>query len=158
MCYAPTQLWRSKKIRAYEKAFIYTEAAVGAEQIKLAAEKITVFPVADRTSNTFKVRLDLPRGITGLFPGMFVKTSLVTGEKKLLMVPSQSIVYRSEVTAVYVLATDGSINFRHVRIGGVNKNRQIVLSGLTEGETVALDPIKAGVVLMQQRQHSAGQY
>ena len=146
-----------KKIRIYKKAFIYTEAAIGDEQVKLAAEKITVFPIADRASNTFKVRLDLPQGITGLFPGMFVKASLVTGEKQVLMVPLQSIVHRSEVTAVYVLAADGTINFRHVRMGSVNKNRQIVLSGLAEGEKVALDPIRAGIVLMQQRQHSAGQ-
>jgi len=147
-----------KKIRVYEKAFIYTEAAIGGEQVKLAAEKITVFPIADRASNTFKVRLDLPQGITGLFPGMFVKVSLVTGEKQALMVPLQSIVHRSEVTAVYVLADDGTINFRQVRMGSVNKNRQIALSGLAEGEKVALDPVRAGIVLMLQRQHSAGQY
>jgi len=147
-----------KKIRDYEKAFIYTEAVMGNEPVKLAAEKITVFPIADRASNTFKVRLDLPQGITGLFPGMFVKASLVTGEKQVLMVPSQSIVHRSEVTAVYVLADDGAINFRHVRIGSVNNNRQIILSGLTEGEKVALHPIRAGIELMQQRQQPAGQH
>jgi len=146
------------KIRVYEKAYVYTDAAIGSEQIQLEAEKITVFPIADRASNTFKVRLDLAPGITGLFPGMFVKTSVVTGEKQVLMVPLQSIVHRSEVTAVYVVTADGTINFRHVRMGSVNKNRQVVLSGLDEGERVALDPIKAGIVLMQQRQQAAGQY
>ena len=119
-----------KKIRIYEKAFIYTETPIGEEPLKLAAEKITVFPIADRASNTFKVRLDLPQGISGLFPGMFVKASLVTGEKNVLMVPLQSIVHRSEVTAVYVVGTDGVIHFRHVRMGAVNKNRQIVLFGI----------------------------
>jgi len=144
------------KIRVYGKAFIYTDAAIGGKQVKVEVEKITVFPIADRASNTFKVRLDLPQGITGLFPGMFVKASLVTGEKQALMVPQQSIVHRSEVTAVYVVAGDGSINFRHVRMGSINKNLQVILSGLAEGEKVALDPIKAGIVLMQQRQQSAG--
>jgi hypothetical protein len=31
----------------------------------------------------------------------------------------------------------------------------VVLSGLTEGERVALDPIQAGIVLIHQRQNAA---
>ena len=145
------------KIRVFGKAFVYTDAAIGGDQVQVAVDKITVFPIADRASNTFKVRLDLPQGIDGLFPGMFVKASLVTGEKQVLQVPQKSIVYRSELTAVYVVTEDGSINFRHVRLGRTNNDSQIVLSGLTVGEKVALDPIEAGIVLMQQRrQQSAG--
>ena len=86
-----------------------------------------------------------------MFPGMFVKTSLVTGEKDVLMVPEQSAVYRSEVTAIYVIADDGTVNFRHVRLGSSSNTSIAVLSGLSEGEKVALDPIQAGIVAMQQR-------
>lgn len=143
------------KIRVFGKAFVYTEAAIGGEPVQVAVDKITVFPIADRASNTFKVRLDLPEGIAGLFPGMFVKASLVTGEKQVLQVPKQSIVYRSELTAVYVINEQGEINFRHVRLGRANNKTHIVLSGLTAGEKVALDPIKAGIVLMQQRRQQA---
>ncbi len=144
------------KIRIFGKAFVYTEAGLGGEPVQVAVDKITIFPIADRASNTFKVRLDLPEGIDGLFPGMFIKASLVTGEKQVLQVPQQSIVYRSELTAVYVISDDGSISFRHVRLGRKNGDSLIVLSGLTEGEKVALDPIKAGAALMQQRrQHNA---
>ena len=145
------------KIRVFGKAFIYTDAAIGSEPVQVAVDKITVFPIADRASNTFKVRLDLPEGIDGLFPGMFVKASLVTGEKQVLLVPQKSVVQRSELTAVYVITDDGKICFRHVRLGSVHHDSQVVLSGLTVGETVALDPIEAGVVLMQRRrQQSAG--
>lgn len=143
------------KIRVFGKAFVYTEAAIGGEQVQVVVDKITVFPIADRASNTFMVRLDLPEGIDGLFPGMFVKASLVTGEKKVLQVPQQSIVYRSELTAVYVVSEDGSINFRHVRLGRTNQDSQIILSGLEAGETVALDPIAAGAALMQQRRQQS---
>ncbi len=146
------------KIRIFSKAFVYTDAAIGGDQVQVTVDKITVFPIADRASNTFKVRLDLPEGIDGLFPGMFVKASLVVGEKQVLQVPQQSIVYRSELTAVYVLTEDGSINFRHVRLGRTSNDSQIVLSGLSVGEKVALDPIKAGAALIQQRrQQAAGQ-
>ena len=146
------------KIRQFGKAFVYTEAELNGEQDQVTVEKITIFPIADRASNTFKVRLDLPEGIKGLFPGMFVKTSLITGEKQVLMVPQESIVYRSEVTAVYVVLDDGTINFRHVRLGNASNGSQVILSGLTAGEKVALDPIKAGIAVMQQRrQQSAAQ-
>lgn len=141
------------KIRVYGKAFVYTDASLGKDAEQVPVEKITVFPIADRASNTFKVRLDLPAGIAGLFPGMFVKVSLVTGEKEVLMVPLQTAVYRSEVTAIYVVADNGTVNFRHVRLGSKHNSSQVVLSGLAAGEKVALDPIKAGIVAMQQRRN-----
>ena len=154
-----------KKIRRYNKAFVYTNDASGEVitensdvDIAVAVEKITIFPIADRASNTFKVRLDLPPGIVGLFPGMFVKASLVTGEKQVLMIPAKSVVHRSEVTAVYVVADDGRISFRHVRMGSVRGDSQVVLSGLDAGEKVALDPIQAGIQLMKQRQQAVSQH
>jgi len=153
-----------QKIRRYNKAFVYNDDAYsvstgGEKQALIPVEKITVYPIADRASNTFKVRLDLPAGVKGLFPGMFVKAALVTGEKQALMIPQSSVVHRSEVTAVYVLADNGRINFRHVRMGAIRRSQQgdqqEVLSGLVVGEQVAIDPIQAGIVLMHQRQQSA---
>jgi RND family efflux transporter MFP subunit len=120
--------------------------------------RITVFPFADAGSNTFKVRLDLNEGAAGLFPGMFVKTGIVTGKKQELTVPKQAVVYRSEVTAVYVLDAEGNISLRQIRVGSALNGDLVVLSGLSEGETVALDPIAAGVALKAQAQarQSAG--
>lgn len=120
----------------------------------VAAQKITIFPFADPVTNTFQVRLDLPVGIKQLFPGMFVKVSLVTGEKQKLMVSSRAVVYRSEVTGVYVVTQDDRISFRQIRSGGESGGETIiVLAGLDEGEQVALDPITAGVLLIQQRKN-----
>ncbi len=118
----------------------------------VSAKHITIFPFADPFTNTFQVRFDLPVGIKQLFPGMFVKVSLVTGKQQTLTVPPRSVVYRSEVTGVYVVAQDGRISFRQIRSGGNNgKGAIIVLSGLDEGEQVALDPIAAGALLIKQR-------
>jgi len=115
------------------------------------AIKLTVFPFAHKESNTFQVRLDLPRGTTDLFPGMFVKCAFVTGTQKQLVVPRQAVVYRSEVTALYVVDKDGRVHFRHVKLGhAVRPDGQVVISGLTPGERVALDPIAAGALLKQQ--------
>jgi RND family efflux transporter MFP subunit len=113
-------------------------------------DRITVFPFADMGSNTFKVRLGLAGELSNLFPGMFVKTAFVTGEKQELTVPKQAVVYRSEVTGVYVVADDGDVRLRQIRVGRDMGDDLVVLSGLTEGEVVALDPIAAGVALKTQ--------
>jgi RND family efflux transporter MFP subunit len=112
-------------------------------------EKITVFPFADLGSNTFKVRLDLPGNLKQLFPGMFVKTGFVTGEKQELVIPKDAVVYRSEVTGAYVVSED-RVHFRQIRLGRDLGDVLVVLAGLTEGEQVALDPIAAGVALKAQ--------
>jgi len=125
----------------------------------LSTDKVTVFPYAELSSNTFKVRLDLPEGTKGLFPGMFVKTGFVTGEKRELVVPKQAVVYRSEVTGVYVLNGGRRLHFRQIRLGRDLGDALVVLAGLTEGEQVALDPIAAGAALKAQAAgEAAGQH
>ena len=117
----------------------------------IQAEKLTIFPYADAGSNSFKVRIELPEGVGNLFPGMFVKTAFVTGTKMQLVIPRKSVVYRSEVTAVYVVEPDGRIRFRHIRPGNPVDNEMLaVIAGLSDGEQVALDPIAAGAELKRQ--------
>jgi len=115
------------------------------------ASGITVFPYADPESNTFSVRINLPEGESGLFPGMFVETGFVTGQKKQLTVPESAVVYRSEVTGVYVVDPEQCVRFRQIRVGRDLGDALVVLAGLGEGEQVALDPIGAAVVLKGQR-------
>jgi RND family efflux transporter MFP subunit len=120
------------------------------------AEKLTIFPFADPASNTFKVRVELPQGITNLFPGMFVKAAFETGSKRELVVPAEAIALRSEVTAVYILDETGRVAFRHVRLGHRSEDgMQSVIAGLSDGERVALDPVAAGTLLKQQRAEAA---
>lgn len=116
---------------------------------------LTVFPFADPASNTFKVRLKLPENIERLFPGMLVKTAFETGVAPVLIAPASAVVYRSEVTGVYVRDEDQHIRFRYVRLGdALGEEAVTVLSGLQEGDEVFLDPIAAGVELKRQRQQA----
>lgn len=120
----------------------------------IESTKLTIFPYADPGSNTFKVRVELPlpngdqRPL--LFPGMYVKTGFVVGEKRELTVPTSAVVHRSEVTAVYVVGEGGRVQFRQIRLGRALPDACVVLAGLSEGEHVALDPIAAGVELKSQ--------
>ena len=127
-------------VRTIGKAFAY----IGDDRI--AAESLTFFPVADAAANTFRVRVNLPDGAATLYPGMFIKVGFVVGETRRLLIPASAIVRRSELSAVYV--TDGEqVRLRQVRLGRPHDDSVEVLAGLRDGETVALDPVQAGIWL-----------
>lgn len=107
-------------------------------------ERITLFPVADPATGTVHVRLELPQATGRLYPGQFIKIGFTIGERPRLLVDARSVVYRSEVSAVYVLTDDGP-QLRQVRLGSRFGDEIEVLAGLEEGDTVALDPVAATV-------------
>jgi RND family efflux transporter MFP subunit len=122
----------------------------------IESDQLTFFPYADPLSHTFTVRVQLPEGQYGLYPGMLVKVAFRIGEEPHLVVPSQAIVHRSEVTGVYVVGKDQALQFRQLRIGReVPGDLTVVLAGLEAGERIALDPVAAGIRLKQQRAGSA---
>lgn len=132
------------------------EAMVLIDRQWVVAERVTVFPVADRASDSFRVRLELPEGIENVFPGMYVKVAFSVGDRTALVVPRSSVVFRSEVIGVYVIDGDGRVSLRHVRLGTpLPDGRFTILSGLDAGETVALEPQAAVIALKEQRRERA---
>ena len=129
-------------IREIGKAFVYAEGQ------RIEAESLTFYPVADPITNSFIVRVNLPDDSATLFPGMFVKVGFVIGETKRLLVPQQSVVRRSELTAVYVLVDD-RVTLRQVRLGRRFDSRIEILAGIEEHEMIATDPVKAGIYLKE---------
>ena len=126
----------------------------GEQLPKVTVENLTVFPYADPLSHTVKVRMNLPKDLSGIRSGTFVKVSFETGESRQLLIPRVAVVHRSELTAVYVTETGGVISLRQVRVGRERDNDMVeVLSGLQEGEKVVLDPVEAGLALKEG--HSA---
>ncbi|MDH5570358.1 MAG: efflux RND transporter periplasmic adaptor subunit [Gammaproteobacteria bacterium] len=120
------------------------------------ASSMTISPFADPDSHTFLVRVNLPQGDHGLYPGMAVKVAFATGTSRRLVVPVSSITHRSEVTAVYVQNKEHNLSLRQIRAGqpirvaGANGDMIEVLSGLEEHEQIALDPVKAVVYFKEQ--------
>ncbi len=111
------------------------------------AEKLTFTPYADSRTHTFKVRVDLPEGEHGIYPGTFVKVGFITGREKRLVVPARAVAYRSEVRGVYVVDEKDGVSFRQVRLGRLRGERVEILAGLEQGEQVAVDPVRAAVYL-----------
>lgn len=118
--------------------------------------KLTISPYADAVSHTFKVRVDLPPGQHGVYPGMFAKVAFAVGEEARLLVPAAAVVHRSEVTAVYVVGAGDRISLRQIRTGRTLPDGSVeVLAGLAADERVALDPIRAGIHLKALREGGA---
>ena len=113
----------------------------------VTSNKLTILPVADAATHTVQIRLDLPAGTKGLTPGMFARVSLaVSGsatDGARLYVPTKAVFRRAELTAVYVLNAQGKPLLRQVKAGAISATEQEILSGVTAGEQVALDPIAA---------------
>lgn len=127
------------EVRKAPKAVVFTSEG------RIEAARVTVFPTADAVTNTFRVRLEMPDGQYGLYPGMFVKSAFPVGQSERLLVPADAVFYRSEVSAVYVVSEE-RVRLRQVRPGQRIGDRVEILAGLRPGERVALDPVRAGIV------------
>jgi hypothetical protein len=69
----------------------------------------------------------------------------VTGESNRILVPRSAVVERSELRAVYVVAPDGRVALRQVRLGRPLGDRIEVIAGLARGDKVATDPAAAAI-------------
>ena len=111
----------------------------------VAPVRATVVPLADARSHTTSVRFDLPP-VEGVLPGQYARVRLAVGAATLLAVPESALVRRGEVTAVYVLDAKGAPRLRQVRVGSSIGDGEIeVLAGLSDGETIAANPVAAGM-------------
>lgn len=114
---------------------------------RLNVDDITIHPFADPASHAFRVRFDIDSRQQGLYPGMLVKVALNMGETNRLTVPQSAVVNRSEVNAVYVVSDAGKVNLRQIRLGNPSGDRVEILAGLSAGEHIALDPVRAAIAL-----------
>lgn len=112
----------------------------------IEAKGITVLPSADTATHTVKVRIDLPEDLVGVIPGIYARAYFATGEARKLVIPNSAVLRRSEITGVYVVDAKSRVSLRQVRLGEVTPKGEVeVLAGLNPGDTIALDPIKAGI-------------
>lgn len=129
-------------VRANKKALVTLDN----KQFK--SDSLTLFPYANKYTGTIKARIAIPENLaTETYPGMYAKVAFELGHREKLLIPKNAIVYRSEVTAVYVLDDKSRITFRHVRLGNPVNDSIEILAGLSVNEKVAVDPLQAGIVL-----------
>ena len=77
-------------------------------------------------------------------PGMYAQVDLTVPRKyPPLLIPGDTLVVRSDGTQVAVVQTDGSVHFTRIQLGRDFGDRLEVLSGLEEGQRLAINPSDA---------------
>jgi len=107
------------------------------------AAQVQWLPTVDAATHTVQVRVSLPASTDGLAPGLFARVWLPLGGSDAaarLFVPGSAVVRRAEMTGVYVVDAKGAAQLRQVRLGRAQGQSIEVLSGLSAGERIALDP------------------
>ena len=123
-------------------------SAPNLKDIMISEEGIMVFPYADSRTHSFTVRVELPINTANLYPGSFVKVAFFIGSEPRLLVPETALAKRGEVKGVYVVnTTTHKVSFRYVVTGKPYGRNIEILSGLSEGEFIALQPTAAAIQL-----------
>jgi len=118
-----------------------------------------VLPTVDPGTHTVQLRLELPP-LTPLAPGTAVGSAAVlapglfarawlpgaVGGPARLSVPARAVVRHAEMTGLYVVGADGRPVLRQVRLGSTQGESVEILSGVSAGERIALDPQAAARV------------
>jgi RND family efflux transporter MFP subunit len=116
----------------------------------LEGARVEVLPTADSQTHVVRARVTLPSDGVGVVPGMFARAHFIIGQAKKLVLPKQAVLRRGEVTAVYVQDAAGTLTLRQVRLGENLADGLVeVLAGISAGEKVVLDPVKAEIRLKQ---------
>lgn len=120
------------------------ESAATAKWVRPVAT--SVVPTADQVSQTIEWRLEMPAETAKqLMPGQQVRVRFVGSRAERMVIPTQAVLRRGELTAVYV-AAGKSFALRAVRLGADHGPDGVeVVAGLATGERVATDPVKAGL-------------
>lgn len=144
--YEESRLWLEANVREREASLLRIGATYGV-RIESTGEAmdgklVEIVPSADPSSRTVTARIALPR-TEGLYPGMFGRLFIPVRETRSLLIPASAIVRIGQLTMVDVIA-DNVIKRRAVQIGEKIGDRVVVLSGLSEGERVALPLSREG--------------
>ena len=98
---------------------------------------VEMAPVADPSSRTFLVKLDLPPA-EGVRSGQFGRVLVPTGKADAVWVATSALIVRGQMETVFV-AVNGHAQLRLVRTGKHTNNEVELLSGITRGEKVVTD-------------------
>lgn len=94
----------------------------------------------DATTGQVTLRAEVPNPGGALLPGLYVRVRLEQAvAHDAITLPQQAVTRTAQGDTVKVVAIDGKIDNRSVKIGGQQGGRWVVLEGLKSGEQVMVD-------------------
>lgn len=130
------QLKQAGKENAASVRVLFDDGSAYGHKGKLLFTDLTVDP----NTNQMAVRAEVPNPDGELLPGMYVRAELEQAEiPEAILLPQQAVTRTNSGDTVTVVAADGTMSSRNVKIGGSNGNNWVVLEGLKNGEQVMVD-------------------
>ena len=115
---------------------VLDDGSVYALPAKLLFSDLTVDP----SSSQITLRAEVPNPKGALLPGMYVRARLEQAAfNAAMLLPQQAVQRSSQGDSVKVVAADGSVSTRAVKVGSAKDEQWVVLEGLQAGEQVVVD-------------------
>jgi membrane fusion protein (multidrug efflux system) len=136
--------------RAFESGKFKRSGGANAASVQVVLEDGTVYGQSgkllfsdlsvDPTSGQITLRAEVPNPTGFLLPGMYVRVRLEQAETQNgILVPQQAVTRGTTGDSVMVVAPDGKVAPRPVKIGSAIGGEWLVLEGLSAGDTVMVD-------------------
>lgn len=98
-----------------------------------------VVPLAQQASRSVLAKVSLPADVSApVYAGMFGRVTLPVGQSSRLLIPRAAVRQVGQLELVDIAGAGGTLERRFVRLGRAFGGKVEVLSGLNEGENVAL--------------------
>jgi multidrug efflux pump subunit AcrA (membrane-fusion protein) len=108
-----------------------------------------IFPVADSSRHTVKIKLDLPTNVVA-GPGMYARVKVPTSESgqapSTPIVPESAIIRRGSLPSVFIVNDKGVAEMRIVRTGASIGDGMVVISSGLSGNERIIDNPPPGIV------------
>ncbi|HEY9107272.1 MAG TPA: efflux RND transporter periplasmic adaptor subunit [Roseateles sp.] len=141
---ADGRLQRASGKEAASVQVLLEDGSVYAEAGRLLFSDLSV----DTATGQITLRAELPNPKGTLLPGLYVRVRLAQAEvADGVWLPQQAVARGATGESVLVVAEDGSVAARPVKLGPAQGGKALVLSGLKAGEKVVVDGlqrVKAG--------------
>jgi multidrug efflux pump subunit AcrA (membrane-fusion protein) len=123
----------SKLVHIHDRVNVRIDVLGMDEIVGIVAE---ILPTTDAASRSYTVKIDLPASAE-LRTGLYGLVQFPVLQKETIVIPGAAILQRGQLTGVYLVGPNGTVNFRIVTTGKTSEGMIEVLSGLTEGDEVA---------------------
>ncbi len=133
---AAGQLKRAPGADAASVELVLEDGSIYAKPGKLLFSDLTV----DATTGQITLRAEVPNPEGQLLPGLYVRVRIEQAQANDAMtVPQQAVTRSNQGDSVMVVAADGKVSPRTVKVAAAKDNQWVVLSGLQPGEQVMVD-------------------
>lgn len=121
-----------------------------AAQVRLTLEDGSAYPLpgrllfsdlsVDPSTGQITLRAEVPNPRGQLLPGLYVRVRLEQAQApSAVLLPQQAVSRGAQGDSVRVVAGDGSVSVRPVKVGSAREGQWVILGGLEPGEQVMVD-------------------